>query len=109
MRSMPIQVTLQDAVSAIGNGNPFSVGSFHTITLEIFGTSTSRTIVFEGCGSSGTFYPIQGVKLNDLSTGSQTTGTGEIWQFDITGLEVFRARVSAVSGGNVTVKGKAVA
>ncbi|WP_257967863.1 hypothetical protein [Peribacillus deserti] len=40
---------------------------------------------------------------------TQTTGTGELWSFEITGLASVRARVSAVAGGNVTVKGKGVA
>jgi hypothetical protein len=32
-----------------------------------------------------------------------------VWQFDVTGLVNFRARIAAVAGGTVSVKGKAVA
>lgn len=104
--------TFQNAVTTAGNGTAFGVTtaskSYKTITLEITGTSTSRTVVFEGSSVSGAWYPIQGVKLSDLSMGTQTTGKDEVWQFEVTGLAAFRTRVSAVAGGNVTVKGKVV-
>jgi len=104
-----IDVTLQDAATTAGNGTPFTVGAYKTLTIEINGTSTSRTVVFEGASTSGTYYPIQGVKLSDLSMATQTTGNGEVWTFEVTGLNTFRARISAVGGGSVTIKGKAVA
>lgn len=108
--SLVQDVTLQDLATATGNGTPFTVGGFKVLTVEITGTSTSRTIVFEGSSVSGTYYAISGTKLTDLATANQTTGTGEVWQFDVTGLATFRARISvAPVGGNVSVKGKAVA
>lgn len=108
--SLVQDVTLQDQATATGNGTPFTVGGFKVLTVEITGTSTSRTIVFEGSSTSGAYYLISGTKLTDLATANQTTGTGEVWQFDVTGLVNFRARISvAPVGGNVSVKGKAVA
>lgn len=105
-----IDVVLQNNATAIGTGTPFSVAAYKTLTIEITGTSTGRTIVFEGSSTSGTFYSIQGVKLSDYSMATQTTGTSEVWSFDITGLTLFQARISAISAvGNVSVKGKAVA
>lgn len=104
-------ITFQDAVSAAGNGSEFLVSAkeaYKTITVEITGTSTSRTIAFEGKSTSGTWYPIMGVRLSDFAMATQTTGKGEIWQFDVTGLDSFRSRLASVAGGNVTVKGKAV-
>jgi len=104
----PADVTLQNAASAIGNGTPFTVGSYKTLTLEVTGTSTSRTVIWEAQSVSGAWYAIQGVRMSDYSMATQTTGSGEIWQFDITGLAAIRARISAVAGGNVSVRGKAV-
>lgn len=109
MGSGVTDVTLQNAASATGNGTALTVGGTKTLTVEVSGTSTSQTIVFEGASVGGTYYAIQGVKLQDLSTATQTTGKGEIWQFDVTGLVNFRARISAIAGGTITVKGKAVA
>jgi hypothetical protein len=111
--SSSVDHTFQDAIAAAGDGTALEVTSstksYKTITLEITGTSTSRTVVFEGSSASGAWYPIQGVKLSNLAMGTQTTGNNEVWQFEVTGLASFRTRVSAVAGGNVTVKGKAVA
>jgi len=101
-------VVLQADVTAVGNGTPFQVGAAKTLTLEITGTATSSTIVFEAASVSGAFYAIQGVKTSDFSMATQTTGKNEVWSFDVTGQVTFRARVSAVAGGNVSVKGKAV-
>lgn len=102
-------VTLQNSASTTGNGTPLSVGNIKTLTLEISGTSSSQTIVFEGASTSGTYYAIQGIKLNDLTSNSQSTTLGELWQFDLTGLVSFRARISVITGGSVSVKGKGVA
>lgn len=101
-------MTLQNATVA-GNGTVFTVGSTKTLTISISGTSTSRTVVFEASDVDGNFTPFQGVRLSDLEMGVQTTGTNEKWQFEVTGITSFRARISAVAGGNVVVKGTAVA
>ena len=110
-RNVGEEVTLQDAADATGNGTAIYMGNADTFKItEISGTSTSRTLVFEVCGTeSGTYSAITGIRLSDLSTGTQTTSEDEIWQFDgLAGLW-FRARLSAIAGGNVTVNGKAVA
>ena len=107
-KSSVSDVVLQDAMSTIGDGKIFIVNDTKTLTLEVSGTSVSRTILFESAGVTGTFYPIKGIKLTDLSMGTQTTGSGEMWQFDVTGVVQFRAKLTAVVGGNVSVKGKAV-
>lgn len=102
-------ITFHDAAIAAADGTILTVSGYKTLTVEIYGTSTSRTIAFIGRGPSGTDRAVMGVKLSDLSTGAGTNGTGEIWQFDITGLTSFFCDLQAVAGGNVTVKGRAVA
>jgi hypothetical protein len=102
-------ISFHSEATSTGNGTGFSVKSYRTLTVEIYGTSATRTITFYGVGQSGTLRAITGVKLSDYSTGQSTTGTGELWQFDITGLETIYMDLTAVSGGNVTVKGRAVA
>ncbi|GBF77252.1 hypothetical protein PA598K_05788 [Paenibacillus sp. 598K] len=103
-----LNVTLQEAATAAGNGTSFDVGFYKTLTIEVWGTSTSRTVVYEVQSISGAWYPIQGLRIQDYAMATQTTGTGEVWQFDVTGLAAFRARISAIAGGNVSVRGKAV-
>jgi hypothetical protein len=110
-RNVAEEETLQDAASATGNGTAIYMGGCDTFKItEISGTSTSRTVVFEVSNTeTGTYSAIQGVRLSDYSMASQTSNEDEIWQIDgLSGLW-FRARISAVAGGNVTVKGKKVA
>lgn len=104
-----VPVTFHDAAPAVSSGTAFTVGPFKTLTIEIYGTSTSRTVNFFGKGPAGVRRALQGVKLSDYSIAISTTGTAEFWQFDITGLSSVEIELAAVAGGNVSVKGTAVA
>ena len=101
-------ITFHDAATVAADGTVFTVEGYKTITLEIYGTSANRTIAFIGRGASGSDCAVMGVNLSDLSTGTSTTGTGELWQFDVTGLTSFFVDLQTISGGNVSIKGKAV-
>lgn len=107
--SATTDVILQDAAITVGEGAFFTVNSYKTLNIKIAGTSTSRTVVFEVAGFDGVYEPIQGVKVSDFSMASQTTGNNESWQFDITGFVSFRARISSLTGGDVSIKGRAIA
>jgi hypothetical protein len=107
--SQVTDIVFHNAATTAVNGTTLAVGGAKSLTIEVNGTSTSRTIIFEGAITSGAWCAIQGVKMQDLSIASQTTGKDEIWQFDVTGLVFFRARISAIAGGSITVKGKIVA
>lgn len=107
-------VILQNVATAAGNGTTFApTDSNYTLTFEIVGTSTSRTVVFELAGPSGQYMPITAFSVTDPTKfGQQTTGGSnsapESWQVVVPAGYTFRTRISAVTGGNVTVKGKAV-
>ena len=102
---------LQNAATSTGNGTAFNTINKHTeIIFDISGTSTSRTCVFEYSDDDGaTYLPLACVNISTLAIASTSTGTGETWSANVTGLNYFRVRISAVSGGNVTVKGKVLA
>lgn len=102
------RVILQNNVIIPSNGITFTVNSFDKATIFITGTSTSRTIVFEGSDSEGNWYPALFAKIPDLTMSSQTTGNNEVWSIDLTDWFAIRARVSAVAGGNVRVTAKVV-
>lgn len=102
-------ITFHDAVTVAGVGTEFTVGGYKTLTVEIFGTSTSRQITFIGRGPANYGRIISGVNLKDISVATSTTGNNELWQFDITGLLSISMNLESVAGGNVSVKGKAVA
>lgn len=107
-------VTLQNNATAAGNGTEFVPNDSNvTLTFEIVGTSTSRTVVFEIAGPSGVYGPHAAFNVSDPTKfGPQTTGGSntapESWQVGVPAGYKFRARISAVAGGNVTIKGKAV-
>lgn len=98
-----------DGVSSTGNGTPYkTTADGSTITFSIKGDSSSRTLVFEASVNGTEYYAIKCANLTTLSLATQTTGNDELWQVDITGLHSFRVRVSAISGGDVTVLGRVV-
>jgi hypothetical protein len=104
-------VTFHEAAVAAADGTAFTVGGYKTLTVEILRTATSGTIAFTAEGPSGADILISGVNLASFATATSTTGTGELWQFDITGLtKVFMDITVMVAGaGSITVKGTAVA
>lgn len=108
-------VTLQSNATATGNGTAFTPTVPKTLTFEISGTSTSRTVVFEIAGPSGTFVAHPGYKQGDTtytpatSTTGGTTTSPESWEVDIPANYSFRARISAVTGGDIDISGWAVA
>lgn len=105
----------QDSATTTGDGSYFYPNHCDSLTVEIWGTATSSTIIFEGTitsdpnSDSPRWYPILGVKQSDLTTlASQTTGKNEAWIFDCTPYKAIRTRISAISGGNISCCGKAV-
>lgn len=107
-RSVVAPVVLQNAVSAIGNGDYFEVKFFKTLNIKVTGTSQSRTVVFEAAHADGVYEQIMGIKPATFDPVNQTTENNVSFQFDVTGYTRFRARITAISGGNVSVKGNAV-
>ncbi len=105
--------TFQNAVTATGNGTEcvinFSGSPDLMMVLAISGTATARTVIFEGKGEVGDYIAIQATNINSNASATQTTGTtDELWKVNLAGISAFRARVSAVSGGSLTVKGKII-
>lgn len=104
-----VAVVFHNEASSAADGATIPVDGNKTLTIEIWGTSATRNVAFMGIGPSGTARPINGVNLTDFTVDVSTSGTGELWQFDVTGLTSVIMDLTAVSGGNVSVKGKLVA
>lgn len=102
-------ITFHDAATVASNGTVVAVGGFKNLTVEIYGTSTSRTVTFYGKSKSGTLRPMQGVRVSDFAMSLNSTTKDEIWQFDITGLDYVVMDLTAVAGGDVSVKGRMIA
>jgi hypothetical protein len=100
--------TFHNAVTTTGDGTDMFVNGMSTLAVNIQGTSSSRTVEFYASYDGTTYNPITGINTNGLTTGVSTTGTGQTWQFDVSGFEKFRAKITAIAGGNCTIKGRAV-
>ena len=102
--------TFHDEQTGVDSGTDLEVTpAFTSLLIEVYGTSSSRTLQFKAKGESGTARTLLGTKISDASTATSTTGTAELWRFDITGLKHITMDLTAVAGGNVSVKGRAVA
>ena len=98
--------TLQNAVSATGNGSSLTVTGYGVAVLQVSGTFTA-TITFEGSTDAGTTWTaISATQIGaaDISTTTTTTG---LYRISCTGLDLIRARVTWTSGTSVTVVGRA--
>lgn len=100
----------QDQATEVGNGNLYLVGKSDIATLEIYGTATSSTVVFEGVSNNGNIYPINGINISgvNMDLANYTESLDELWQVDLSGVYAFRARISVVEGGYVVVNGRMV-
>lgn len=110
----PVDVPLQNKATTPGFGVSYTPSDGrNTLYFEITGTSTSRTITFEIVGPNGEYVSTTAYSTTDPSISNQyTTGgsddTPEHWVVQIPVGCSFRANVTAVTGGNVTILGKAV-
>lgn len=102
------EIYLQNGATGAGEGTPFDIGGYTTINFKVTGSSTSREIIFEVSGLDGEYEEIQAYRPKDSAMSSHSTGNNESWIVDVTGFETFRARVVSVSGGDITIRGKAV-
>ncbi|AIQ54579.1 hypothetical protein [Paenibacillus sp. FSL R7-0331] len=102
----PEDVTLIDAATSPVVGS-YEVGSKQLLTIEIYGTASAATVNFRAISASGTPRPMMGVSTADVEP-SWSGGVGQIWQFTVTGLVAFQVELASVTGGNVSVKGRAL-
>jgi hypothetical protein len=101
-------ITFHDQTTEASQGTVFNVGSYKSLVISIDGTSTEREVLFVGKVGDVTGN-LTAIKPFNLTLGTGTTGNDEIWELDIEGYEQVYFPVASVSGGNVTVKGRAVA
>ena len=106
-------VTFMDAKTSTGDGTVIDIEGYSKIVIEIYGTSTIKTVNFLVAGLSEVFSPIEGFKQLNISTptfGSttltNTSSAPEVWEFEnIEGLKQFKCNLSAIANGNCTIKG----
>ncbi|MEW5803901.1 MAG: hypothetical protein AB1847_17540 [bacterium] len=100
--------TLHDSATVPGPGTDIDVTALSTLNLQITGTATSFSLAFLGAVDGEPSIPISGINLKTFSLATVVNNLGEIWQVDVSSLKTFRAELTAVSGGSVTVKTLAI-
>lgn len=100
-----VSETLQNAVAAVGNGTAILMQGYNGLTLEVSGAFVA-TVSFEGSIDGGVTYFAVGLKT--AADGAAVTSAAAVGAFKLPAdgprLTHLRARVSAYTSGNVTVK-----
>jgi len=97
--------TLQNAVSATGNGTDFTVDGYGVTTLQITGTFVA-TVTFFGSVNGTNFGVVSAYDRNLGINVLSTTNTG-LFEINCKGLNKIRAVVTWTSGTSITIVGKA--
>lgn len=102
--------TFHNQATATGDGFELGVGANDvTMNVDISGTASAATLVFEGLSNDdGNWRSIMCVNLSTYDMATSTSMIGSLWQFSLEGLVKVRVRLSAVSGGYITVKSTVV-
>jgi len=99
----PANLTMQNAVTANGNGTNLNVNEYATAVLEVRGTF-SATINFECSIDDTNWYPVLATK-NDGTISSSCTTVG-LYEIKVAAWKSICARVSNYVSGSVIVVGK---
>jgi len=98
--------TMQNAVSATGNGTNLTVTGYGSAVVSITGTFTA-TVTFEGSTDAGTTWTgVTATQMGTSAMGTTATAVGQ-YRLNVAGLDLLRARVTWTSGTSITAIGRA--
>ncbi|MDX7984547.1 phage portal protein [Bacillus velezensis] len=100
-------VIFHENAAEAGEGSIFSAGAWKKLLVEITGTAESGHVAFWGRSISGKNVPIRGIRSDDGTSAPGTSGTEEVWSFDIAGFKEIVMEIQSISGGSLSVKGTA--
>lgn len=99
-------VTFHNEVTATGNGTTVDTNGFKILTLSCKGTNTSRTIEVHGVDNNGVDNILPGFSVLDFTQLSIITSKDVSFQYSIEGMASVYAKITAIGGGNATIKGE---
>jgi hypothetical protein len=99
------EVTLQNNVTAVGNGSTLDVNGKATVVFSVTGTFVG-TVIFEGSINDVDWFPILTTQFGSGVISNSVTTTG-LYRGAVAGLKSVRARVSAYTSGSIKVVGRA--
>ncbi|MDV3428193.1 MAG: hypothetical protein LIR50_14435 [Bacillota bacterium] len=96
-----------DHSDTVNDGEIFINPNTEEITIDITGTAQSFEVIFEGkVNNDSEWSPIMFGNLNDLSLDTKATKLNTQWQNEISGYGYFRVKITNISGGYLTIKGR---
>lgn len=107
MRAKPQNVDFFTNATAAPTEVEVNVKGLSDLQIEIYGTASAATVEFYTIGRSGEERPIMGFKQMDAST-TATGGMDDVIAFEVTFADKFVVRLTSVTGGAVSVNGRAV-
>lgn len=105
-----VDITFHDHATTAGEGTHFQTDTYTTLNVWTEGTASNHTIAFFEKDPFGHLKPIAGMRsdVTNPALAVSTTGIGEVWQFDIIGKREIIMSLTSVSGGYVSVFGRAI-
>jgi len=101
---MSTLIEVHKAATVAETGKNCNVRESSKLTLQIFGTSVTHVISFYGSLNGDDFAPIEGICLGDTTiTANNSTGIDQLWEFDVERLVTFRAPLTSIADGSITV------
>lgn len=96
---------LHNKATSPSNGVELTVESIRYLGLSVSGTSTDFSISFEASLNGVDYYPIMGRKADDININFITTiaELDKIVLFDVTSFKRFRAKLTTINNGYITV------
>lgn len=102
-------VIFHDTATTTGNGETFTVGAYKTLTLSGKGTSSSRTFEVHAINDNGDDEILQVMKNSDFTFAQSVTINGASYSVSIEGYVSVYVKITAIAGGNETIKGRVTA
>ena len=97
-------IEIHKAATVAENGKDVNVRESSKLTLQIFGTSATHVVSFYGSLNGDDFAPLEGLYLGDtIVVANNSSGINQLWEFDVEILVTFRAVLTSISDGNISV------
>lgn len=95
--------------SAYTPSEPFKNSKADVMTVEISGTFTNGSFIFEGKTdvNSEEYTPLAAVDLSSYTVARKATKAG-IYEIGIEGIQLVRVRIESINGGYATILGRVV-
>jgi hypothetical protein len=98
-------LVFHDTVIATGNGLTHDVIGYKNLTISCKGTNTSRTIEVHGIDFNGVDNIITGYTVTDSASKATLTSNDLSVSYTVDGMISVYVKITALAGGNATIKG----